>query len=696
MASNNGISYANAKKLGYKGIQKQWESLSDVDAVAEIQRLNQAKAAKTSFTDSKHTAVNMLSGVDSRVGAIASQWEKVAEAETRVNGMMEMFASQMTKQTEVRRTVIQQLGQVGILQRQSTSNIRQAAIESERYGVTASETLDMVMQLSQQIGRISIINEDDIARAGIFAKNLGVSNDAVAKMVHQFDIMGVGLGSAIDKGNEMAQVARNMGVNMKSFMNEITDNMGMMNTMNFADGVQGFARMTAQATKLGLKMSTVQTMADKVMDPEGAIDLAANLQVLGGAMGDLADPMKMMYMATNDAEGLQEAIVNVGKDLATVMDDGSIGFSGTALRQLKALSEATGIQRDELAGMIKMQKKFEMMENQMDISIFGTGKKAKEMQEFVTSMATMGEDQKFEIELPGLGKVSLEDLTSKHMGVLEKQMAVNNKTEKEVAKEQTDLLETIARTIVSSNLAAGVGMMEGTQWDKFQNALVNDLDGVMETFNNNAQEVSKGFGEIAQVGLKSVTGTDIPSFLNAMNVGTQGVGTGIDYFGSMITTGQQAMIQESERAFEVQQGTVNIEGKSTVNVNGTAVNDETWPADGTPKAVLTSTGAYVTSPADTLSAVNLSAGPRASDLTPITTSNSNTTPSTINLKLDSSPIPLRLTGVGDMGNLNIANILRNPLVLTQLKRALEETNLTGAPDFTQVRDAGGITLKNLG
>ena len=75
---------------------------------------------------------------------------------------------------------------------------------------------------------------------------------------------------------------------------------------------------------------------------------------------------------------------------------GSIGFSGTALRQLKALSEATGIQRDELAGMIKMQKKFEMMENQMDISIFGTGKKAKEMQEFVTSMATMGEDQKFE------------------------------------------------------------------------------------------------------------------------------------------------------------------------------------------------------------------------------------------------------------------------------------------------------------
>ena len=92
MASNNGISYANAKKLGYKGIQKQWESLSDADAVAERQRLNQAKAAKTPLADSKNAAVNMLSGVDSRVGAIAAQWDKVAEAETRVNGMMEMFA----------------------------------------------------------------------------------------------------------------------------------------------------------------------------------------------------------------------------------------------------------------------------------------------------------------------------------------------------------------------------------------------------------------------------------------------------------------------------------------------------------------------------------------------------------------------------------------------------------------------------
>ena len=84
----------------------------------------------------------------------------------------------------------------------------------------------------------------------------------------------------------------------------------LINTYGFERGVEGLARMVARGQALGLEMSTVTSLADKFFDPEGAIDFAAQMSVIGGAVGALADPFKLMYMATNDLEGLQEAIAD--------------------------------------------------------------------------------------------------------------------------------------------------------------------------------------------------------------------------------------------------------------------------------------------------------------------------------------------------------------------------------------------------
>ena len=86
-------------------------------------------------------------------------------------------------------------------------------------------------------------------------------------------------------------------------------------------------------------MSDVSGLAEKFLDPEGAIDFAAKMQVIGGAAGDLTDPFKLMYMATNDLEGLMDAIVDTAAASATFNEEtGEFGFDFRSVFSFKYIS----------------------------------------------------------------------------------------------------------------------------------------------------------------------------------------------------------------------------------------------------------------------------------------------------------------------------------------------------------------------
>jgi hypothetical protein len=59
--------------------------------------------------------------------------------------------------------------------------------------------------------------------------------------------------------------------------------MKLLNKTNFKD-VKGLEAMGKLATKLGVKMDFAAGMSDKLWDIEGAVDMSAQLQVMGGAL----------------------------------------------------------------------------------------------------------------------------------------------------------------------------------------------------------------------------------------------------------------------------------------------------------------------------------------------------------------------------------------------------------------------------
>jgi hypothetical protein len=131
---------------------------------------------------------------------------------------------------------------------------------------------------------------------------------------------------------------------------DVGANMDKLNTIGFKNGVEGLTRMVQKSIEFNMNIEKVKSMAEKLFDPDQAIALSAELQAIGGAIGDFNDPLKLMYMATNDAGGLQDAMIGVAGSLATYNSElGRFEITGANLRKSKALADQMGMSMEEMS-----------------------------------------------------------------------------------------------------------------------------------------------------------------------------------------------------------------------------------------------------------------------------------------------------------------------------------------------------------
>ena len=107
--------------------------------------------------------------------------------------------------------------------------------------------------------------------------------------------------------------------------------------------------MVRRSTEIRMSLSETFKVADKVFSPEGALELSAELGVLGAAFGDFNDPLKLMYMATNNVEGLQDALIGAAGGLATYNNEQKkFEVTGANLRRAKEMAAQLGMTTGDL------------------------------------------------------------------------------------------------------------------------------------------------------------------------------------------------------------------------------------------------------------------------------------------------------------------------------------------------------------
>lgn len=305
------------------------------------------------------------------------------------------------------------------------------------------DTMKVISESIEAMGR-NVIFEPEIYEK-LYAAQTLIGKDT-STMITQFGEAGI-MASKIGKNLENSlDYIRTIGVNAKSVMGSVVDNTEMLNRFSFSEGVLGFTKMAAQASILKVNMGTISNLADKVFEPEGAIEMASAFQRLGVFVGDLADPFMLMNKSLNDPEGLIMSVAKAGEKFTQFNEEaGRFEINPSAMNQMSKMAEAVGMTVAEFKKMSLNLAEFNARAGEIDIKF----NLSDDQKMFVANLAYLDTDNEYKIKITDekTGEsiiTAVKDLTDKQITQLDKLSKQEPKTLEELTRDSMDIVATIA------------------------------------------------------------------------------------------------------------------------------------------------------------------------------------------------------------------------------------------------------------
>jgi gas vesicle protein len=401
------------------------------------------------------------------------------------------------------------IGQARMSEMRTT--IADAIPEMIKLGLSSSEAFKVIEGVPVALGVNTTMGTEALREMGAAAQVSGVESKKLA-----LEFKGVGM-SLYDVGDRMAEVAvyaKSVGVNVKAVSAEVVTNLKQLNLFNFDSGVKGLAKMASQASMLGFSMEKTFKLAEDLMSPEKAIDLAASLQRLGVSSSALLDPLKAMDLAQNDPEALQKEIINISKEFTKLKADGS-GFEilPGAKRRLREVASAMGMSADELANMSIKSADLDMKMSKIKFPSLAASEEDKMLIANMSQMKNGEAVVQIKNEKTGaMEEVNVSKLTADQLTKLREQQADKDKTIEELALDQLNVLQSINAGINGGKAASLFGKASTPAMDRLYNAVnvvrTESVRAVSNrvTTNNVRERYSEVSGGVEEMGVKALQG----------------------------------------------------------------------------------------------------------------------------------------------------------------------------------------------
>ena len=353
--------------------------------------------------------------------------------------------------------------------------------ESLRFGITMEDNVRLMSDMNNIMQTNTFLTEDQMLNMGILARNAGVSSTEIASIAKGFADIGVGTETAIERIGTMQKQARDYGINVGTFMKTISSNMKLLSTYNFKEGVDGFSKMLAKAQALRIDVSSTFALSEKLLDPEQAIETAAGFQMLGGAIGDLGDPFKLLNMAQTDVAGLQDAMLGMAES-AVIFDEetGEFDIPVAEMYRLREAAKLAGKSYEEFTqDAIKAKQRTEKLE-----ILDSFGRFDEKTQEMIASLSEF-DGGELKVKLPGYEEaINVASLSGDQLETMRKMQEENAMSEKDIAHRSMTALEAMNAAVQKSALA---GVLMGVNTEA--------IDDMMEAFEAGGEGVSDVFDE---------------------------------------------------------------------------------------------------------------------------------------------------------------------------------------------------------
>lgn len=411
--------------------------------------------------------------------------------------------------TQARKVVGDTFGQGVVYADKIRLTIASAVKNTAELGYTTEQYASLLSQISTNLQTNLDLSTAQLENFMLFADAASISAEEVGKLVVGFQDIGVGAEGALNEMEGMAKTARGYGVNVSQYMGVMAENLKLMNQYKFQNGVEGLASMVAKSQALRININTVTSLAEKFLDPEGAIDAAASLQMMGGELAKLGDGFQLMNLAQNDVEGLFDALVEAtSASVSFNEENGQFELSALEMRRLRATAKELGVDYNELAkGAINFAERQEKL-SQLDF-MPGINEEDKEFFASVGQLDKTGE-LKFSVKRGDQEVlVSATELTNSEIEQLRKQQIDDSKDSREIAIEQRDLLTKLYNEATQTRkvITAEGAIEEGGAFDSLKNSL-DALGETMKTTTDNTlnSQVLQDITSTAVNGLTTAAG----------------------------------------------------------------------------------------------------------------------------------------------------------------------------------------------
>ena len=498
--------------------------------------------------------------------------------------------------------------------RESVVAIKQSFADAVVSVNTLGGDLNDLPTIAEDIGKAlnrSVIPLKD-AYADIYAtyKVTGVQMETLNK---GFKDAGFSIYNMSENMTKVVNIARETGMSVKTVSSAVVSNLDMMDKYNFSNGVEGLAKMVTESTKLRISVDEIEKSMSKAFKPEGAIQMAAELQRLGVAQSDLLDPLRLMDMSRNDPAEFQKQIAEMSKEFVSFNDKTKqFEILPGSKERLMEVAGAVGISEKEFAKMAKSAAEFEDKMKKISFS----DKFNKEEKELIANLSEMkGGEYKLRVNGEEL-RIDEAMVKVQNMGEEERKKFFESskpKTMEELAREQLDIdkqsagyLRSIANrmgaglagtetneALLQANLEVAKAIPKAFQGERFQaksirttvDTAVGDvqkgyeggdlLGGISEAgkkikehMSGAADDFVKGFGD-ALIGLKTSTNPVIKVFSDAATT-----------VGEFVTGGKTGNLSDLSASFGTLTETVT---KTSATLNNPATKNMTTDILGTNK-----------------------------------------------------------------------------------------------------------------
>lgn len=180
----------------------------------------------------------------------------------------------------------------------------------------------------------------------------GAARQDIIGMTGEMMRMGSTSEQVKDAFQDIDKSSRMFGVSSRKTIADISKNLGKFKNFGFQGGEKSLKNMVITAQRLRANVDEIFDFTTKARTIEGAMDMAASLQLAGGSFSKL-NPMDLLSAARKGPKEMTKILAEMGSDIGKFNAKGEFEIDPIDADRLQMVSEATGLSLETLRNSIE-------------------------------------------------------------------------------------------------------------------------------------------------------------------------------------------------------------------------------------------------------------------------------------------------------------------------------------------------------